>query len=105
MDLFLVSKEDISQELKKAQLMGIRVELEEFISHRLRKHYGLPMQGNYSSKARTKKDKQSMSHKRTSIKSYIVVDIMHASEEDDNSEVLLSRNGPLTEFLLGGYTC
>ena len=34
-DLFLVSKEDIAQELKNAQLMGVRVELEEFISQRL----------------------------------------------------------------------
>ena len=43
MDLFLVSKENITQELKNAQLMGIRVELEEFISQRLRKHYGIPV--------------------------------------------------------------
>ena len=43
MDLFLVSKKDIAQKLKNAQLMGIRVELENFISQRLRKHYGIPV--------------------------------------------------------------
>ena len=43
LDLLLVSKEDIAQELKNAQLMGVRIELEDFISQRLRKHYGLPV--------------------------------------------------------------
>ena len=42
-DLFLVFREDIAQELKIAQLMGIRVELEEPISQRLREYYGLPV--------------------------------------------------------------
>ena len=40
-DLFLVSKEDIAQELKNAQLMGIRVDLKELIFQRLKEHYGL----------------------------------------------------------------
>ena len=56
-DLFLVSKEDIAQELKNAQLMGVRVELEEFISQRLRKHYGISKQSDEASQSRTKKSK------------------------------------------------
>ena len=73
--------------------MGIRAELEEFISKRLRKHYGISKQSDEASNSRTKKSKGNL-HKKTSVWSPIVVDTSYASEVDDDLEVtLLSRNG------------
>ena len=89
-DLFLVSKEDITQEFKNAQRMGIRVEVKEFISYSLRKHYGLSKSRDDASQLKNKKNKRS----GTSVQSPIVVDTSYASEVDDDSEVtLLSRGG------------
>ena len=87
----MVSKEDITQELKNAQRMGIRVEVEEFISHRLRKHYGISKSKDDASQLGNRKGKGNL-RQRTSIQSPIVVDTSYASEVDDDSEVaLLSR--------------
>ena len=75
--------------------MGVRVELEEFISQRLRKHYGICKQSDEASQSRTKKSKSNL-HKKTSIRSLIVVDTSYASEVDDDSEVTrLSRGGTM----------
>ena len=100
-NFFLVSKEDIAQELKNAQLMGIRVELEEFISHRLRKHYGISKQSDEASTANTKKNKSNL-HKKTSVWSPIVMDTSYASEVDDDLEMtLLSRGGTTPKLHTG----
>ena len=75
--------------------MGIRVEVEEFISHRLRKHYGISKSMDDASQSRNKKSKRN-SRKKTSVQSPIVVDTSYASEVDDDSEVtLLSRGGTI----------
>ena len=73
--------------------MRIRVEVEEFISHRLRKPYGISKSMDDASQPRNKKNKGN-SRKKTSVQSPIVVDTSYASEVDDDSEkTLLSRRG------------
>ena len=106
MDLFLVSKKDIAQELKNAQLMDIRVELEDSISQRLREHYGLPVHWSDNStrvnsrRSRSRRSKPHASQNCNSVKSPIVIDIAHDGEIDNNSEVtLISRDGPTLQSL------
>ena len=91
MDVCLVSKKDIAQELRNAQLMGIRVELEKFIFQRLREHYGLPVHWSdnstrvHSRRPRSRSSKQNASPKCNSVKSPIVIDNAHGGKVDNNS--------------------
>ena len=81
--------------------MGIRVELEEFISQHLREYYGLPVHWTDNSakensrRPRSRRSKLNASQKCNSAKSPIVIDNAHDGEVDNNLEVtLISRDGP-----------
>ena len=86
--------------------MGIRVELEEFISQRLRENYVLPVHSPDNStrvksrRPRSRRSKPHASQKCNSVKSPIVMDNAHGGEVDNNSEVtLIPRDSPTLQSL------
>ena len=81
--------------------MGSRVELEEFISQRLREHYGLPVHWPDNSvrvnsrRPRYRRSRPNASQKCNGAKLPIVIDNAHDGKVDNNSEVtLISKDGP-----------